>query len=124
MTLAVDVSAPSQAQQTPPGRITPAEVASIATVLGRDLPVALDPVTTVVGVRAEGTQIVANVQVSQPLAMARRDAYVAAIQRLGTQMLCGEARAFAGFVRRGGSMRLVYTDVAGNVLEATVATCL
>ena len=90
--------------------------------LQAQLPSRVDDVTTAVGVRADGTAFVYDMLVSDAVpAEAFRSARDAA-QAANQTNLCAQ-ELIATFVRRGGSMRHVYRNSAGDRFETRLTSC-
>jgi hypothetical protein len=112
--------APAFAQPQRGGDLA-AEAAAAAEELQDQLPLRADDVTTAVSVRAVGTEFVYDMQLSEVVPADRLEERQALIQGRNEVRMCeGEAGAF---IRRGGSMRHVYTDPRGHVFETRVARC-
>jgi hypothetical protein len=92
-----------------------------AAALRDKLPIQADEVTTAVDVRADGTEFVYDMRLNEVLTAAQLEERQRLIQRRNQINMCnGEA---GDFIRRGGSMRHVYTDAEGNQFETRVARC-
>ena len=98
------------------------EVAQSIPGLRAGLPKQVDEITTWTGIRAEGSRFVYEMRLSTVVEDARLPALRDAAQRLNQTRLCAE-QPIALFLRRGGSMRHIYTDPAGNRFETLVTAC-
>jgi hypothetical protein len=117
---ALATSAPALAVQGDPALA--AEVAAAAAQVRAQLPMRADDVTTAVDIRADGTELVYEMVVDDSVA---RDEFVAsqsAAQAANQTNLCTDP-AIAAFIRRGGSMRHIYTNSAGDRFETRIARC-
>jgi len=99
-----------------------AEMTAAAAQLSASLPIQVDQITRVVAVRAEGTEFVYELQVSQAIPAAQVEAMRGILQRTNQTNICAN-QAVATFIRRGGSMNHRYTDSAGNRFETRVISC-
>jgi hypothetical protein len=112
-------AAPLLAQPQPADLEAAAEQAAAA--LRDKLPMQVDAVTTAVGVRADGAQFVYDMRLEEILSPSQLEERQRVVQQRNQANMCnGEAGAF---IRRGGSMRHVYTDREGNQFETRVARC-
>lgn len=118
--VALALSAPAPAMQAGAGLA--AEVAEAARQLSARLPMRADEITTAFAIRAEGTEFVYDMRVDRPLPDERIDEIRQAIQNLNQTRMCENAD-IAPFIRRGGSMRHVYTDTAGHRFETRIVRC-
>lgn len=92
-----------------------------AAALRDKLPMEVDAVTTAVDVRADGTEFVYDMRLNETLSPAQLEERQRIVQQRNQLNMCnGEAGAF---IRRGGSMRHIYTDREGNQFETRVARC-
>ena len=92
-----------------------------AAALRDKLPMEVDAVTTAVDVRADGTEFVYDMRLNEILSPAQLEERQRIVQQRNQLNMCnGEAGAF---IRRGGSMRHIYTDREGNQFETRVARC-
>lgn len=119
--LALALSAPAPAAQAGPSDLA-AEVAEAARQLSAQLPMRADEITTAVGIRADGTEFVYEMQVNQALPADRVEQIKQSIQALNQTRMCEDSEV-APFIRRGGSMRHIYTDQAGHRFETRVSRC-
>ena len=99
-----------------------AEVAEAIPGLRVDLPKQVDEITTWTGIRAEGTRFVYEMRLSTTVEPTQLAATRAAAQRLNQDRLCAQ-QTITTFIRRGGSMRHIYTDPAGQSFETLVTAC-
>lgn len=99
-----------------------AEMTAAAAQLSGTLPIQVDSITRVVAVRAEGTEFVYDLQVSQAIPAAQAEQMRTILQRTNQTNICANP-AVAAFVRRGGSMNHRYTDTAGTRFETRVVSC-
>jgi len=99
-----------------------AEMQMAAQQIGSSLPRQVDPITTVVSVRAEGTEFVYDLTVSQAVPPAQIEMMRTNLQRINQANLCANPQV-AQFIRRGGSMNHRYTDTANNRFETRVVSC-
>lgn len=99
-----------------------AEMTAAAAQLSGQLPMQVDPITRVVAVRAEGTEFVYDLQVTQAIPTAQVELMRGTLQRTNQTNICANP-AVATFIRRGGSMNHRYTDSAGNRFETRVVSC-
>jgi len=114
------VGAPALSQPQRGGDLA-AEAAAAAEALQDQLPMRADDVTTAISVRAIGTEFVYDMQLSEVVPVDRLEERQQLIQGRNEIRMCeGEAGAF---IRRGGSMRHIYTDRGGHVFETRVARC-
>lgn len=114
----MSASAPLAAQQ-PADLEEAAEQAAIA--LRDKLPMRVDEVTTAVDVRADGAEFVYDMRLNEILSPTQLEERQRVVQQRNQVNMCnGDAGAF---IRRGGAMRHVYTDRAGNQFETRVARC-
>jgi hypothetical protein len=98
-----------------------AQAAAAAEAMQDQLPMRADEVTTAVAIRAVGTEFVYDMQLSEVVPADRLEERQALIQGRNEVRMCeGDAGAF---IRRGGSMRHIYTDPQGHVFETRVARC-
>lgn len=119
------VSGPGAVPAKPTGASDPAleaEMTAAAAQLSGQLPMQVDPITRVVGVRAEGTEFVYDLAVSQAIPAAQVELMRTTLQRTNQTNICANP-AVATFIRRGGSMNHRYTDSAGNRFETRVVSC-
>ena len=93
-----------------------------AAQISASLPIQVDPITRVVAVRAEGTEFVYDLQITQAVPAAQIETVRATMQQTNQTNMCGNP-AVATFIRRGGSMNHRYTDTAGNRFETRVVSC-
>lgn len=110
------------AQPGSPGRVTPAEVSAAAASLRSQLPMRVDEVTTAVGIRADGAEFVYEMRVDDSVSRERFLGLRDVVETLNQTRLCAE-EAVASFIRRGGSMRHIYTNSAGDRFETRIARC-
>ena len=111
-------SAPLAAQQA---MSLEEEAAIAAESLRQKLPMRVDDITTVVGIRADGAEFVYDMRVSEVFEGDHLENARATMQASNQSTMCrGEAGTF---IRRGGSMRHIYTDPNGNQFETRVARC-
>lgn len=99
-----------------------AEMQQAAAQIRGQLPIRADQITTVTGIRAEGTEFVYDMAISQEIPTAQVDMVSRAAQVANQGNLCGNPQT-STFIRRGGSMRHIYTDTAGHRFETRVASC-
>lgn len=121
------LSAPGGTSGTPakPSTSNPAlaaEMSTAASQLSGSLPMQVDPITRVVAVRAEGTEFVYDLQVSQAVPAAQVETIRETLQRNNQTNICANPSVSA-FIRRGGSMNHRYTDTAGNHFETRIVSC-
>jgi len=110
---------PLHAQREP----TLAELAAqAAEQLRAQLPQRVDEVTTLTNLTAEGTRFIYEMAISAPIPRDRLEAARSAIQAQNQTGLCANAESGA-FIRRGGSMRHIYTEAGGARFETLVAAC-
>ena len=98
------------------------ETAQAAADLRAKLPQQVDEVTTAVNITAVGTRFVYEMAINTPIPRDRIDAVRAMIQQHNQSTMCANADAGA-FIRRGGSMRHVYTAPGGARFETLVVAC-
>lgn len=99
-----------------------AEMTAAATQLSATLPIQVDQITRVTAVRAEGTEFVYELQVTQAIPAAQAEQMRTILQRTNQTNICANP-AVATFIRRGGSMNHRYTDTAGTRFETRVISC-
>jgi hypothetical protein len=98
------------------------EVAAAIPGLRAEIPKQVDEITTLTGVRGDGPRFVYDMRLSVTIASDRLAAVRETAQRLNQTRLCAQA-PIVDFVRRGGSMRHIYTDAAGTRFETLVTAC-
>ena len=99
-----------------------AEMQAAAAQLSGSLPIQVDQITRVVAIRAEGTEFVYDLTVSQALPPAQLDAARNIMQSTNQRNMCANPQV-ATFIRRGGSMNHRYVDSGGNRFETRVVSC-
>ena len=99
-----------------------AEIAEAIPGLRADLPKPVDEITTWTGIRAEGTRFVYEMRLSTTVERGQLEGMRAAAQQLNQDRLCAQ-QTIAAFIRRGGGMRHIYTDPAGQSFETVVTAC-
>ena len=98
-----------------------AEAAAAAAAMRATLPIQADSVTTAVAIRAIGTEFVDDMRLSEIVPPEQLEARQREIQERNQARMCqGQA---GDYIRRGGSMRHVYTDPVGHTFETRVARC-
>ncbi|HST37113.1 MAG TPA: hypothetical protein VLK25_10855 [Allosphingosinicella sp.] len=110
------------ARNDAPGRVNPAEVEAAAAQLGRQLPMRVDDVTTAVGIRAEGTAFVYEMVVDDSITREQFRSVKDAVEAANRSNLCAQEEV-ATFIRRGGSMRHIYRNQAGDRFETRLTSC-
>ncbi|HST37114.1 MAG TPA: hypothetical protein VLK25_10860 [Allosphingosinicella sp.] len=99
-----------------------AEMSTAAAQISTSLPIQVDQITRVVAVRAEGTEFVYDLTISQAVPPAQIETIRETMQRTNQANMCGNPNV-ATFIRRGGSMNHRYVDSAGNRFETRVVSC-
>lgn len=120
--LALAVAAPTFAQEQPTGPITPAEVADRVRQIQPQLPIQVNEEVAFVGLRAEGTELIFAMRMSQTVPAAQFDAFVGIVRATVQSQVCGTPDQ-AAFVRRGARLRHVFTDPSGRTFETRVVSC-
>lgn len=99
-----------------------AQMSAAAAQLQSTLPMTVDNVTTLTGVRAEGTRFVYSMAVSRDLAPSEIETARQAIQTNNQTNLCRDPNT-SRLINMGGSMRHIYTDPNGDSFETLVTSC-
>jgi hypothetical protein len=113
-------AAPGAAAQSDPGLA--AEVEAAAVQLRAQLPMQVDDLTTAVGIRADGAEFVYDMVVNDTVPREAFRSMRDAVQTANQTNLCAQ-ESIATFIRRGGSMRHIYTNAAGDRFETRVTRC-
>ncbi len=98
------------------------QIATAAVELNRRTPMTVDPITTLVGVRSQGTEIVYEMRVSQDIPSAQLATIQQTAQTGNQTNLCGDPNA-GRLIRMGASMSHYYTDPTGDRFETHVTSC-
>jgi hypothetical protein len=120
--LALACSGAAAGQAGDPGPVTPAELESALPSVRAELPMRIDEITQVVGIRAEGTEFVYDVAISEAVPTDMIEEVRRDFQAQSQAMLCENADV-ANFLRRGGTMRHRYSDTTGFRFETRVTRC-
>ena len=86
------------------------------------LPIRIDQVTQVVDIRADGTELVYDVSISQPIPGGSIATAQATFQRMNQAALCANPQ-LRTLIARGGSLNHRYSDTGGNRFETRVVSC-
>lgn len=117
---AASLAAAPAAAQRDPGLA--AEVEAAAATLRRQLPMRVDELTTATGIRADGAEFVYEMRVDDSISREQFRSLRDAVQTANQTNLCGQ-EPVAAFIRRGGSMRHIYTNAAGDRFETRIVAC-
>jgi len=98
------------------------QMSAAAAQLQSTLPMTVDNVTTLTGVRAEGTQFVYEMAISRDIATGDIETARQAIQTQNQTNLCRDPNT-SRLINMGGSMRHRYTDPNGDSFETLVSSC-
>jgi len=99
-----------------------AQMTAAAAQLQSTLPMTVDNVTTLTGVRAEGTQFVYEMRITRDLSPAEVESARQVIQTQNQTNLCRDPNT-SRLINMGGSMRHIYTDPNGDRFETLVGAC-
>lgn len=99
-----------------------AQMTLAADQIRAQLPIRIDQITQVVGIRAEGTEFVYDVMISQPIPGGNIEQARATIQGMNQTSLCNNPDT-RRLITMGGSLNHRYTDSAGNRFETRVVSC-
>lgn len=113
---------PTAAPATPSDPVLASQIATAATELNARTPMTVDQITTLTGVRAEGTEIVYEMSVSQDIPTAQMEAIRQTAQTANQGNLCRDPNA-GRLIRMGASMHHYYTDPSGDRFETHVTSC-
>lgn len=122
---ASDVAAGDKPAATAAAPADPAlagQIATAAVELNQRTPMTVDPITTLVGVRSQGTEIVYEMRVSQDIPTAQLAAIQQTAQAGNQSNLCRDPNA-GRLIRMGASMSHYYTDPNGDRFETHVTSC-
>lgn len=98
------------------------QIATAAAELNQRTPMTVDPITTLVGVRAQGTEIVYEMRVSQDIPSVQLATIQQTAQAANQTNLCSDPNA-GRLLRMGASMSHYYTDPTGDRFETHVVSC-
>jgi len=107
---------------TPADPALASQIAAAATELNQRTPMTVDAITSLTGVRAQGTEIIYDMAVSQDLPSAQIETIRQTAQAANQTNLCRDPNA-SRLIRMGASMNHHYTDPTGDRFETRVATC-
>ena len=98
-----------------------AQMTQAAQQISSQLPIRADAMTSVTGIRAEGTEFVYQMSIEQALPMSV-EAAQARMQTNNQSNLCNDPRT-SQLIRMGGSMRHEYRSTDGKTFQTRVTSC-
>jgi len=125
--IAVNVSTPTVGDK-PVATAAPADpalagqIATAAAELNQRTPMTVDQITTLTGVRSQGTEIVYEMAISQDIPSAQMETIRQTAQAGNQANLCRDPNA-GRLIRMGASMSHYYTDPSGDRFETHVTAC-
>ena len=108
--------------QSPPDAELAEQMAQAVPELRARLPQTTDEITTWTGISAQGTQFIYEFTVSVAIAADRLASVRQLMQDANQTRLCADTAAGA-LIRRGASMRHIYTDTEGKRIETLITGC-
>lgn len=98
------------------------EMTQAADQLRSDLPIQVDEITRVVGIRAEGTEFVYDLEITEAIPPDQIETARTVMQNQNQTNMCANPDVNT-FIGRGGSMNHRYVDTAGKRFQTRVVRC-
>lgn len=98
------------------------EIAIAVDAMRITLPTPVDSVTTMTGIRAEGTTVYYEMSINQDVSAAELRATRPGVQADLQRTLCADPDT-GRLIRRGATLKHQYTDPSGDRMEAAVSSC-
>lgn len=98
------------------------QIAQAAQAFQARVPMQVDQITTLTGVRSNGTEVIYEMAVSQAISPAQLEQVRTTAQNANQTNLCADPNA-GRLIRMGASMTHQYTDTAGARFETRVTGC-